>query len=328
MQPEYNHDTEDHNGEPLIEEVHTDSELLPGKALLKSLSHPVQPAIFPDIRLCCRCTTHQGGLHARCTAGRRRSVRRVHGQPRRSVHQGCKAGHMTMLQPTDSFAAVQFTINRVTVEDRHNTPEFEAAGYLWYLLASQSSAYLCGFCTCTRCSCCACAHLQATDSAPPCRNLLVFSRGKDRNPNALGIFLNAAGKDQPFGWQRRGVKFSLCVVNRLDFSKSVVKGEPASAQPGNKLKRASHQRQAVAGTALHQIRGWQPMRPVYVARAAVTPAQSMDSPTQPRSGSLCHHLPGQRLWPRPHACALPGDASDASCPPPGTKCSIARPVPP
>ena len=53
----------------------------------------------------------------------------------------------------------------------------------------------------------------------------MFSRGKDRNPNALGIFLNAAGKDQPFGWQRRGVKFSLCVVNRLDFSKSIVKGE-------------------------------------------------------------------------------------------------------
>ena len=84
MQPEYNHDTEDHNGEPLIEEVHTDSELLPGKAFMEVSSHPglKLPAMPPELPWCCRCTTHQGGLSARSTAGRRRSVRRVHGQPR------------------------------------------------------------------------------------------------------------------------------------------------------------------------------------------------------------------------------------------------------
>ena len=60
-----------------------------------------------------------------------------------------------------------------------------------------------------------------------CRNLLIFPRGKERGPN-LGIFLNAAGKDQPFGWQRRGIKFSLAVVNQLDASKSIVKGVPST----------------------------------------------------------------------------------------------------
>ena len=244
-----------------------------------------------------------------------------------------------MLQPADSFPAVQFTINRVTVEDRHNTPEFEAAGYLWYLLTSLSSSYLCVCCSCTHCAQCSFTQISATDSAPTCRNLLVFSRGKDRNPNALGIFLNAAGKDQPFGWQRRGVKFSLCVVNRLDFSKSVVKGKPAPAQPRNNSKKIIS---SAAGCCMRvQFPGLQPSLLCTTSEAgsqrglpAVRASQSQRDRASdlPTSHDIWFKMPPS-AWPetlprgsQPHAWALLGDASNLSCPLPGTHCSVASPM--